>query len=525
MLRPRRRSLTITNITLLFTGMVLALQTAYSLAAYGGKPFVGDIIALSIVRELGPVLTALMIAGRVGAGITAELGSMAVTEQVDALRVAGREPGQEARGPARRARWCSCCPLLTILADMVGIFGGLLMALLRDRPDRARSSSTHVLDALQLNDIVSGVGKTVFFGFFIGIIACYNGLTATGRRGRRGAGHDRDRGDGVDRGDRLGFLPHEALPALLDRGRCRSSASRTSTSRFGEQRRAAWASTSTSAAGETLVVLGGCGSGKSVLLRHAIGLHSRRTGARSGWTAPTSADSTRTSCSTRARRSGCCSRAGALFDSMTVVRERGLRAARAHRLGRGARSRARVREVLGLRGARRTWRPHALRPLGRDAQARGAGARHRRWHPRAILYDEPTTGLDPITANTINHLIRNLQQRLGVTSIVVTHDIHSAFTVGDRIAFLHEGRIHFDGTVAEAKAADGAAAAQLPPGRRLCRRPRGRDVMVGTFATLAFLVLAVAVMTVGRRVAPARAGPTFRVDVPAHRRAAHRARR
>ena len=80
------KSLTITNLTLLFTGMVLAIQTAYSLADYGGKSFVGDIVSLSVVRELGPVLAALMVAGRVGAGITAELGSMAVTEQVDALR-------------------------------------------------------------------------------------------------------------------------------------------------------------------------------------------------------------------------------------------------------------------------------------------------------------------------------------------------------------------------------------------------------------------------------------------------------
>jgi len=71
--------------------------------------------------------------------------------------------------------------------------------------------------------------------------------------------------------------------------------------------------------------------------------------------------------------------------------------------------------------------------------------------PRAVLYDEPTTGLDPITANTINLLIRGLQERLGITSIVVTHDIHSAFTVGDRIAFLHDGKIKFDGTVDEAK--------------------------------------------------------------------------
>jgi len=71
--------------------------------------------------------------------------------------------------------------------------------------------------------------------------------------------------------------------------------------------------------------------------------------------------------------------------------------------------------------------------------------------PEAILYDEPTTGLDPITANRINQLIRALQKRLGVSAIVVTHDIQSAFAVGDRIAFLHEGKIHFDGAVADAQ--------------------------------------------------------------------------
>lgn len=172
------RSLTITNITLLFTGMVLALQTAYSLAAYGGKPFVGDIIALSVVRELGPVLTALVVAGRVGAGITAELGSMAVTEQVDALRVLATSPIKKLVVP-RVGALVLVLPLLTILADTVGIFGGLLMAMTEIGQSRTFFLG-HVLDALNLGDIASGVGKTVFFGFFIGVIACYNGLRATG---------------------------------------------------------------------------------------------------------------------------------------------------------------------------------------------------------------------------------------------------------------------------------------------------------------------------------------------------------
>jgi phospholipid/cholesterol/gamma-HCH transport system permease protein len=172
------RSLTITNLTLLFTGMVLAIQTAYSLGLYGGKSFVGDIVALSVVRELGPVLTALMVAGRVGAGITAELGSMAVTEQVDALRALAADPVKKLVVP-RVGALVVVVPLLTVLADTVALFGGLLMALFEIGQTRAYYVN-HVRAALEVEDIISGVGKTVFFALFIGIIACYNGIRATG---------------------------------------------------------------------------------------------------------------------------------------------------------------------------------------------------------------------------------------------------------------------------------------------------------------------------------------------------------
>jgi phospholipid/cholesterol/gamma-HCH transport system permease protein len=172
------RSLTITNITLLFTGMVLALQTAYSLAAYGGKGFVGDIISLSVVRELGPVLTALMVAGRVGAGITAELGSMAVTEQVDGLRALAADPIRKLVVP-RVGALVLALPVLTILADTIGLFGGLLMAVTEIGQTKVYYMN-HVLGALSIRDIFSGVGKTFFFAFQIGVIACYNGLSAKG---------------------------------------------------------------------------------------------------------------------------------------------------------------------------------------------------------------------------------------------------------------------------------------------------------------------------------------------------------
>lgn len=172
------RSLTITNITLLFTGMVLAIQTAYSLAAYGGEGFVGDIVALSVVRELGPVLTALMVAGRVGAGITAELGSMTVTEQVDALRALAADPVRKLVVP-RVGALVLVLPVLTILSCTIALFGGLLMAVFEIGQTRSYYV-THVLGALSVQDLFSGVGKTFFFAFAIGVIACYNGLEAKG---------------------------------------------------------------------------------------------------------------------------------------------------------------------------------------------------------------------------------------------------------------------------------------------------------------------------------------------------------
>lgn len=172
------QSLTITNVTLLFTGMVLAVQTAYGLASYGGQSYIGNLLGLSIVRELGPVLTALMVAGRVGAGITAEIGSMTVTEQVEALRVLAASPVKKLVVP-RVGALVIALPLLTVLADIVGIFGGMVMAV----SDIGQSRSyfiSHVLLALTIHDVMSGIAKTFFFAFFIGIIACYNGLNATG---------------------------------------------------------------------------------------------------------------------------------------------------------------------------------------------------------------------------------------------------------------------------------------------------------------------------------------------------------
>jgi len=172
------KSVSITGITALFTGMVLALQTAYSLEAFGGKMFVGRVVSLSLVRELGPVLTALMVGGRVGSGITAELGSMTVTEQVDALRAMAISPIRRLVVP-RVLATVIMMPVLTAIADVLGILGGLGIAVL-ELQMTAQDYITSIWQQLSISDIFSGLSKTVFFGLEIAAIGCYNGLQAQG---------------------------------------------------------------------------------------------------------------------------------------------------------------------------------------------------------------------------------------------------------------------------------------------------------------------------------------------------------
>jgi len=172
------KSVSITGITALFTGMVLALQTAYSLEAFGGKMFVGRVVSLSLVRELGPVLTALMVGGRVGSGITAELGSMTVTEQVDALRAMAISPVRRLVVP-RVLATIIMMPVLTAIADVLGILGGLGIAVL-ELQMTAQDYITSIWQQLSIADIFSGLSKTFFFGLEIAAIGCYNGLQAQG---------------------------------------------------------------------------------------------------------------------------------------------------------------------------------------------------------------------------------------------------------------------------------------------------------------------------------------------------------
>ena len=172
------RSLSIVIITSAFIGMVLALQTAYALEDFGGKIFVGTIVSLSLVRELAPVLMALMVGGRVGAGMTAEIGTMKVTEQIDALRALATNPVRKLVVP-RVVATTIMFPLLTVISIALGILGGMVIAVANLNLS-GNYYLRSVIESIKYNDLASGIGKTFFFGFSTALIACYNGLRTSG---------------------------------------------------------------------------------------------------------------------------------------------------------------------------------------------------------------------------------------------------------------------------------------------------------------------------------------------------------
>jgi phospholipid/cholesterol/gamma-HCH transport system permease protein len=171
-------SVLIIMLTGFFTGGVMALQSAKSLKAFGAVNLTGQLVALSLVRELGPVLTALMVAGRVGSGIASQLGSMVVTQQIDAMRALGTDPTKKLVSP-RMIATTMMVPLLTVVGDLFGLVGGWLVSLYTLRLNSSLYWNT-ALRSLSYNDILEGLSKPLAFGFLIGMVGCYCGLRTTG---------------------------------------------------------------------------------------------------------------------------------------------------------------------------------------------------------------------------------------------------------------------------------------------------------------------------------------------------------
>ncbi len=177
-------SLPIVVIAAIFIGGVMVLQTASQFERFGETALTGDAVSLALVRELGPAITALLVAGRNASGIASELGSMVVTEQVDAMRALGTDPMRKLVTP-RVIAMVLTLPLLVVVADFVGLIGGFIMAYFTLRLGPVQFW-TRAIDALGFGDLVQGFVKPIVFAFIISTIGCFEGLRVTG--GTQGVG-------------------------------------------------------------------------------------------------------------------------------------------------------------------------------------------------------------------------------------------------------------------------------------------------------------------------------------------------
>jgi phospholipid/cholesterol/gamma-HCH transport system permease protein len=177
-------SLTVVLLTGFFTGAALASQSGLTLDAFGARPIVGRLVSASMIKELGPVLTALMLTGRIGSGIAAELGSMVVTDQINALRALGTDPTRKLVVPRMLAGFFMA-PVLTVIADFVGIFGGWIVSRFQLQVASGVYWSA-VIQGLYPQDLWMGLVKPFVLGFAIVTIACHVGLRTSG--GTQGVG-------------------------------------------------------------------------------------------------------------------------------------------------------------------------------------------------------------------------------------------------------------------------------------------------------------------------------------------------
>ena len=182
-------SLGIVAVTSVFIGMVMTIQFAFGLQRFGGLEYIPRVIVLSFLRELGPTLTAVIVGGRIGSGMAAEVGAMNVTEQVDAIRALGGDPAKKLVLP-RVVAAMIVMPLLSVFADALGTLGALFVCDF-EYQIKPLLFIQSALESVQLTDLISGLAKTPVFGFIIAIVGCHFGLTTRG--GTEGVGQSTTR--------------------------------------------------------------------------------------------------------------------------------------------------------------------------------------------------------------------------------------------------------------------------------------------------------------------------------------------
>jgi len=177
-------SLPVVGLTAIFAGMVLALQSYTGFARFSAEGAIANVVVLSITRELGPVLAGLMVAGRIGASLAAEIGTMRVTEQIDALTTLSTNPMKYLVAP-RLIAGVLMFPILVLIADVIGVFGGYLVAVYK-LDFNATNYLKSTYDFLRAEDVNSGLIKAAVFGFIVTLMGCYHGYNSKG--GAQGVG-------------------------------------------------------------------------------------------------------------------------------------------------------------------------------------------------------------------------------------------------------------------------------------------------------------------------------------------------
>ncbi len=450
-------SLPVIGMTALFTGGALALQIYAGSSRFNAESFVPSIVAIGMTRELGPVLGGLMVAGRVSSSIAAELGTMRVTEQIDALTTLSTNPMKYLVAPRLLAATLAL-PLLAFVGDIIGIMGGHLVSTTRLGFNAATYIGT-TWDFLQVGDITSGLIKAGVFGFIVALMGCYQGFHSG--RGAQGVGHHQRGGHGLRADPGLELRSHRAPVPGMTSATDTPSDTPSETPKielrgvrksFGSNRVLRGVDLSVGK-GESLVIIGGSGTGKSISIKCVIGL----VRPDSGEIRVDGQDVSKLGGSAREEmldRFGMLFQGGALFDSLLVWQNVAFR----HLHGQRKLPKAEARDVAieKLRRVGLGEQTADLYPaeLSGGMQKRVGLARAICAEPEIIFFDEPTTGLDPIMSDVINDLIRELVSELGATAVTITHDMRSVRRIADTVAMIHEGVIQWSGPVGEIDTAD-----------------------------------------------------------------------
>ncbi|MBK6283621.1 MAG: ABC transporter permease [Draconibacterium sp.] len=398
-------------------GLVLTIQSRPVLVDFGAVSMLPGMVALSVIREMGPVITALICAGKIGSGMGAELGSMKVTEQIDAMEVSSTNPIRFLV-VTRVLAATLMIPLLVLYADALGILGSWGGANIKGSVTFTLffSQAFRVVDFM---DLIPAIIKTFFFGAVIGFVGCYMGYTAG-----RGT-------ESVGKAANSAVVLSSLLVIIVDLIAVQITDMLYLSLQLFE--------------GENLVVLGKSGSGKSVLIKCIVRLLNPDMGTITVLGENIS-EMRRKELATLREKVGFLFQSGALYDSMTIKENLEFPLKRIRKNLTRKEMDEKINEVLENVGLADTLNKMPSELSG-GMRKRASLARTIVVDPMIMLYDEPTTGLDPVTSDEISWLINDVQEKYKTSSIIITHDIECARATADRVIMLKDGEVYLEGDI------------------------------------------------------------------------------